>query len=48
MKDGSIGKSCLSQWWESEFEVGQKLYKTSEHWMMAKKADLFGDEEILE
>jgi conserved hypothetical protein, ribA/ribD-fused len=48
MKDGSIGKSCLSQWWESEFEVEHKKYKTSEHWMMAKKAELFGDQEILE
>lgn len=46
--DGSIGKGCLSQWWEAEFEVNNRTYKTSEHWMMARKAKLFGDNEILE
>lgn len=42
-KDGSITKSCFSQWWESPFTVEGTEYKTAEHWMMAKKASLFGD-----
>lgn len=44
-KDGSITKSCFSQWWESPFIVDGIAYKTAEHWMMAKKAVLFGDAE---
>ncbi len=43
-KDGSIGKSCFSQWWVAPFEVGGVVYQTAEHWMMAGKARLFGDE----
>ncbi len=46
-KDGSIGKSCFSQWWEQAFEVEGITYNTAEHWMMAGKARLFNDEEIL-
>lgn len=40
-KDGSIGKSCLSQWWEEPFTVEGKTYLSAEHWMMAGKAKLF-------
>jgi len=47
-KDGSIIASCLSQWWECEFVVDDILYKSAEHWMMAEKARLFEDEEVLE
>jgi len=47
-RDGKIGKSCLSQWWPSPFEVGGITYPTAEHYMMAGKASLFGDEETLE
>ncbi len=47
-RDGSIGKSCFSQWWESEFKIGKEIYKTAEHYMMAEKAKLFGDYEMLE
>ena len=47
-KDGSIGKSCFSQWWESPFEVEGLTYKTAEHWMMAEKARLFKDNSVLE
>jgi ribA/ribD-fused uncharacterized protein len=43
--DGSLGPSCLSQWWPSEFTVGDVRYATAEHWMMAGKARLFGDAE---
>lgn len=42
-RDGSIGKSCFSQWWEQAFEVNGNVYPTAEHWMMFKKAELFGD-----
>jgi ribA/ribD-fused uncharacterized protein len=44
-KDGTIGSSCLSQWWPSPFEVDGVRYATAEHWMMASKARLFGDAE---
>lgn len=47
-KDGKITKTCFSQWWLSSFKVEKVTYKTAEHWMMAKKAELFQDEEILE
>lgn len=47
-KDGTLSKTCFSQWWESPFEVEGIIYKTAEHWMMAKKAELFEDTAILE
>jgi len=47
-RDGSITKSCFSQWWLSPFIVDGLLFKTAEHWMMYKKAELFGDTEIAE
>ena len=47
-KDGSISKTCFSQWWLSSFEVDKVTYKTAEHWMMAKKAELFKDDKILD
>ena len=43
-KDGSIGKSCFSQWFEAAFVVDGERYATAEHFMMAEKARLFGDE----
>lgn len=45
-QDGIITKNCFSQWWESLFVVNEIEYKTAEHWMMIKKAELFGDDEI--
>ncbi|MDN3294200.1 NADAR family protein [Streptomyces ficellus] len=42
-RDGTVGASCLSQWWPSPFTVGGVEYATAEHWMMASKARLFGD-----
>ena len=47
-KDGSIGKSCFSQWWNHSFKVAGIEYKTDEHWMVAEKARLFNDHIILE
>ena len=38
-----IGKACFSQWFDRGFEYENVRYKTAEHWMMAKKAELFGD-----
>ncbi len=46
-KDGSVGKSCFSQWWHASFAVDGVRYATAEHWMMAKKAELFGDGEMI-
>jgi ribA/ribD-fused uncharacterized protein len=44
-RDGQTGANCLSQWWPSPFTVDGVEYATAEHWMMASKARLFGDEE---
>jgi ribA/ribD-fused uncharacterized protein len=33
----------FSQWESSSFTVDSVCYKTAEHWMMAKKAELFND-----
>ncbi|MEU6237523.1 NADAR family protein [Kitasatospora sp. NPDC047058] len=46
-QDGSVGPGSLSQWWPSAFTVDEVRYATAEHWMMAGKARLFGDEEIV-
>ncbi|MEV0679235.1 NADAR family protein [Actinosynnema sp. NPDC050436] len=45
-RPGVLGKECLSQWWEGRFEVDGRAYPTAEHFMMAAKADLFGDAEV--
>jgi ribA/ribD-fused uncharacterized protein len=47
-KEGITDKSCFSQWYSSPFTVEGIIYKTAEHWMMAKKALLFNDEETLQ
>lgn len=47
-KNGSINQTCFSQWYELPFTVEGVTYPTAEHWMMAGKAKLFGDTEILE
>lgn len=46
-KDGSVTASCFSQWWHEGFTINGIRYATAEHWMMAKKAELFNDEEML-
>jgi ribA/ribD-fused uncharacterized protein len=45
--DGSIGNSCFSQWFNAGFEVEGQRYATAEHFMMAGKARLFGDDAVL-
>lgn len=42
---GEVGRHVLSQWFPSPFELDGHRYPTAEHWMMAAKARLFGDEE---
>ncbi|WP_333766759.1 NADAR family protein [Streptomyces sp. IBSBF 2435] len=46
-RDGSIGPGVLSQWWPSSFAVDGVTYGSAEHWMMAGKARLFGDDASL-
>ena len=41
-----LTSSCLSQWWPSPFQVNHIYYPTAEHYMMAEKARLFGDNEV--
>ena len=47
LMNGQIGKSCFSQWFEKDFEYEGIVYETAEHWMMAEKARLFNDDEVL-
>jgi ribA/ribD-fused uncharacterized protein len=47
-KDGSVTKTCFSQWFESSFEIDGIFYPTAEHFMMAEKARLFSDDEALQ
>lgn len=42
--DGRPSNSCFSQWFESPFELDGSSYATAEHFMMAEKARLAGDE----
>jgi ribA/ribD-fused uncharacterized protein len=43
-KEASVGKHVLSQWWPARFTVDGQAYPTAEHYMMAEKARLFGDD----
>jgi ribA/ribD-fused uncharacterized protein len=47
-KDGKITSSCLSQWFKAGFKYNDIYYPTAEHWMMAGKARLFGDQKALQ
>lgn len=47
-RDGSIIKTCMSQWWNSPFMEDNIIYKTAEHYMMAQKAKLFNDSEVFD
>jgi ribA/ribD-fused uncharacterized protein len=46
--NGSIGRACLSQWWPCAFTVDGRRFATAEHYMMWRKAELFGDHEVAE
>jgi ribA/ribD-fused uncharacterized protein len=41
-----VDTSCLSQWYDAPFMIDGCRYPTAEHYMMAEKAALFGDEEV--
>ncbi|MEH0153103.1 NADAR family protein [Limibacter armeniacum] len=43
-----IGNFIFSQWFESPFTVEGITYKTAEHWMMAKKAELFDNHDLID
>ena len=45
-EDGQLTKSCLSQWWMEDFYTMADSYLCMEQYMMAAKAELFGDKEI--
>ncbi len=40
--NGVITKSCLSQWFDAAFILDGKTFFTAEHFMMMKKAEVFG------
>jgi ribA/ribD-fused uncharacterized protein len=44
-KSTMIGKHVLSQWWPASFSINDQIYPTAEHYMMAQKAKLFGDDQ---
>ncbi|MGD1841095.1 MAG: NADAR family protein [Thermonemataceae bacterium] len=46
VEEGNITKTSFSQWYPAPFTVEQVTYKTTEHWMMARKAALFNDADI--
>lgn len=48
LPNGEVGKPCFSQWYAASFAVDGVTYPTAEHFMMAEKARLFGDEEMRE
>ena len=45
-KNGEIDKNCFSQFWKYEFVENKIEYSSTEQYMMAKKAELFGDHDI--
>ena len=47
-KFNEITNTCLSQWYECKFTVDGVEYHTAEQYMMAQKAVLFGDKEVLQ
>lgn len=46
--DGQINESCFSQWWMCRFAVDGVTYSCAEQYMMAEKARMFHDEEMLQ
>lgn len=45
--DGLVTARCCSQWFPAPFEIDGVQYPTAEHFMMAEKARLFKDNEML-
>lgn len=48
VRPGRITKACLSQWFSCNFTVEDVSYHTTEQYMMAQKALLFGDQNTFE
>ncbi|MDO4258254.1 MAG: NADAR family protein [Actinomycetaceae bacterium] len=46
--NGELTRACLSQWWTAPFTVDGHHFPTAEHYMMWRKATLFGDDAIAE
>jgi ribA/ribD-fused uncharacterized protein len=46
--DGQLTDACFSQWWPCRFAVDGISYSSAEQFMMAGKARLFGDSEVLD
>ena len=46
-RDGSVGSECMRQWFAAPFEIEGVRYPTAEHYMMAEKARLFDDADVL-
>ena len=47
-KDGTISKSCFSQWWKSDFWHDGERFSCMEQCMMLGKAKLFRDNTVIE
>ena len=45
-RPGVLGNECLSQWYPSEMQLDGVRLPTAEHYMMWRKARLFGDGEV--
>lgn len=45
--DGCVSETCLSQWWFCRFSEEGVEYSCAEQFMMAEKARMFHDEEML-
>jgi ribA/ribD-fused uncharacterized protein len=43
---GVLGNECLSQWYPSPMQIDGVTFPTAEHYMMWRKARLFGDVDI--
>lgn len=46
-RERGLTKVCLSQWFPCSFVVNNQYYCCTEQYMMAEKARIFGDEEVL-
>jgi ribA/ribD-fused uncharacterized protein len=46
-REDAVDASCLSQWFPRGFRIDGVAYATAEHFMMAEKARLFRDAEVL-
>jgi ribA/ribD-fused uncharacterized protein len=45
-RPGILGNECLSQWYPSEMRLEGVRFPTAEHYMMWRKARLFGDRDV--